>query len=98
LNKNSDLHPETIRAIDVPFVAPNDGAIEIGSIAETVSLALPSGEYLLRCEFLAPDDSPVQRVRLTFTSEEAARFFIVLADAALSDHGELLTTAEPASG
>ncbi|ALV28013.1 competence protein ComJ [Pannonibacter phragmitetus] len=35
------VHPDTLRAIEVPFEVPPDGEIEIGSISETVPLTLP---------------------------------------------------------
>jgi hypothetical protein len=94
----SELHPKTVRAIDVPFDVPENGAIEVGSIGEMIPLALPQGKYLLRCEFMAPENLAVHRVLLTFATEEAPRFSIVVADSDLSGHGELLTTAEPAPG
>jgi hypothetical protein len=94
----SALHAETVRAIDVPFDMTESGAIEIGSISETVPLSLPAAKYLLRCEFLAGGSEPTHRVRLTFANGEAARFAVVRADAELSGHDELLTDAEPATG
>lgn len=90
------VHPEAVRAVEVPFEIPADGAIEIGSIAETVPLLLPAGSYLLRCEFLEPAGAAGERVRLTFAKEDAPRFALVLADPGLSTHGELMTTAQPA--
>jgi hypothetical protein len=92
------VHPDAMRAIEVPFDVPDDGAIEIGSISETVPVTLPSGSFLLRCEFLRSTGDDAQRVRLTFAKKDAPRFSVVRADPDLTVHGELLTTAEPASG
>lgn len=89
------LHPDTVRAIEVPFDIPADGAIEIGSITETIPLSLPAGSFLLRCEFLQSGDVSQGRVRLTFTKDKQ-RFAIVRADDQLSSDGELLTTAQAA--
>jgi Competence protein J (ComJ) len=83
------IHPNAARVIDVPFDIPSDGAIEIGSISETVPLSLPTGSFLLRCEFLQTGE----RVRLTFAEKDAPHFDVVLADSDLSINGELLTTA-----
>lgn len=91
------LHPEAVRVIEVPFEIPADGAIEIGSVAETVPLALPAGVFLLRCEFLQPADAAGERVRLTFAKSDTPRFSVVRADPELSVGSELLTTAQPAS-
>ena len=92
------LHPDTVRAIDVPFDAPEDGAIEIGSIAETFPISLSPGRFLLRCEFLASENLSVRQVRLTFASQDVPHFAVVLADAELSDYENLETTAEAALG
>lgn len=92
------IHPDAVRAIEVPFDVPRDGAVEVGSIAETVPLSLPAGAFLLRCEFLESGGTASARVRLTFAKNEAARFAVVRADPELSIDGALLTTAEPACG
>lgn len=90
------VHPKAVRAVEVPFEVPADGAVEVGSMAETVPLALPAGTYLLRCEFLLPGRGSDHPVRLVFARKDAPRFAIVRADAELSPDGELLTTAQPA--
>lgn len=92
------LHPEAVRAVEVPFDVPADGSIEVGSIAETVPMSLPAGSYLLRCEFLQPAGTDGERVRLTFSRKDAPRFAVVRADSELLIDGELLTTAQPAAG
>ena len=92
------VHPEAVRAVEVPFEVSSDGAIEIGSIAETVPLSVPVGSYLLRCEFLQPSDAAAQRVTLTFAKKDPQRFAVVRADGELLVCGELLLTAQPAPG
>lgn len=89
---------DAARAIEVPFEVPADGAIEVGSISDSVSLSLPAGVFLLRCEFLRPDHNGKARARLVFARKDAPRFAIVRADESLSTDGELLTTAQAASG
>jgi len=90
------LHPEAVRVFEVPFEVPSDGAIEIGSVGETVLITLAPELYLLRCEFLTPTANGVGRVRLVFARRESARFAVVRADPAICAEGELLTTAEAA--
>lgn len=92
------VHPDAVRAVEVPFEVPADGAIEIGSIAETVPVMIPTGSFLLRCEFLRSIGDDGERVRLTFAKRDAPRFAVVRADPDLTLRGELLTTAEPAPG
>lgn len=93
-----DIHPDTIRALEVPFEVPADGAVEVGSITETIPLSLPPGVFLLRCEFLRSTGTAGQPVRLTFARKDAPRFAVVRADPELSIDGDLLTTAWPAPG
>lgn len=90
------VHPDTVRAIDVPFEVPANGKIEIGSIAETVPLTLPVGTFLLRCEFRQSISVDEERVRLIFARKDAPRFAVIRADPELSPNEVLLTTAEPA--
>jgi hypothetical protein len=92
------LDSKSVRAIEVPFVVPLNGAIEIGSIADSTALSLPSGPYLLRCEFLKPRGNTEGRVRLIFARKDSPRFTIVRADELLSTDEGLLTTAQPALG
>jgi hypothetical protein len=92
------VHPNALRAVEVPFEVPTDGEIEIGSIAETVPLTLPAGSFELRCEFLRSAGEDGDRVRLIFAKLEALRFAVVRADQQLEVSEELLTTAEPALG
>jgi Competence protein J (ComJ) len=98
VNRAGTVKTDAVRVIEVPFEVPADGAIEIGSIVETVSLSLPAGAFLLRCEFLGSDETTVERVRLTFAREDLPHFAVVRADAELMLDGELLTTAQPALG
>ena len=92
------VHPEAVRAVEVPFTVPASGAIEIGSITETVPLSVPAGSYLLRCEFLRSVGVDGERVRLIFAKTEVPRFAVLRADPELSINSELLTTAQPAPG
>lgn len=92
------VHPDAVRVLEVPFEVPADGAIEIGSISETVPVVLPTGSFLLRCEFLRLTRDDGERVLLTFAKKDVPRFSVVRADPDLTLDGELLTTAEPAQG
>lgn len=97
-NHAGAVHPDAVRVIEVPFEIPTDGAVEVGSIAETVPLSLPAGSFLLRCEFLQPAGTAGGHVRLTFSKKHPPRFAVVRADPELSADGELLTSAQPAPG
>jgi hypothetical protein len=90
------IHPEAVRAVEVPFEVPADGAIEVGSISETIPLTLPAGRCLLRCEFLRPAGTSGERVRLTFAKKDAPEFAVVRADRELSKLDKLLMSAKPA--
>jgi len=92
------VHADAVRVVEVPFEIPADGAVDVGSIAETVPLSLPAGSFLLRCEFLHTADATGERVRLTFAKKDTPRFAVVRADPELSVSGELLMTAQPAPG
>ena len=92
------IHPDAVRVIDTPFEVPEDGKIEIGSIYDAVTLSLPAGSFLLRCEFLQTAGGDGERVHLTFARKDAPRFAVVRADESLSTNGELLTTAHAAPG
>lgn len=96
VNHMEALHPDAVRAVEVPFEVPADGKIEVGSITETVDVSVPPGIFLLRCEFLSTSNTGVERVRLTFADGDAPRFAVVRADPELSLGGPLLTTAQPA--
>ncbi|WFU53874.1 competence protein ComJ [Bradyrhizobium pachyrhizi] len=97
VNHAAPVHADAVRAVEVPFEVPADGAIEVGSIAETVPLELPPGSFLLRCEFFQPSGTDEdERVRLTFAKKDAPRFAVVRADPELSVRDDLLTTARPA--
>jgi hypothetical protein len=61
-----DPAPDAIRIIEVPFEVPPSGAIEIGSVSDSVSLELPAGIYQLRFECYERANSPSPRVRLLF--------------------------------
>jgi hypothetical protein len=91
------IDPMAVRAIEVPFEVPADGALGVGSITDTVPISLPPGSFLLRCEFLRASDAEPVKVRLTFAKDEP-RFAVVRADPELSIGGQLLTSAQPAHG
>ena len=87
---------DAIRVIEVPFDIPDDGDIEVSSIADAVSLSLPSGKYSLRCELLSPRSDGSAQVRITFSKNQKADFKVIRADEGLTLGDELLTSAEVA--
>ena len=94
----SAVSADAVRAIEVPFEVPADGAIEVASISDSVPLSLPAGPALLRCEFLGHLGTGMERVRFVFARGDAPRFALVRANESLAAEGGLLTTAHPAPG
>lgn len=92
------LSATAVRAIEVPFEVPTDGNIEVASISDSMPLSLPVGNYSLRCEFFASNDTGVARVRLVFATVDVQHFAVIRQDDQLVIEGELLTIAEPAPG
>ena len=90
-----DVSPGAVRAIEVPFEVPDDGAVEVGSIIDSVPLNLPVGSYRLRCEFLGPREG-IECLRLIFSSADPLDFALSRIDAGLSPGDVLVTTAEAA--
>jgi len=93
-----ELSTDTVRAVEVPFAVPESGEVEIASISSSVTMKVPPGDYLLRCEFLDGCALGIEAIRLTFAREEEPHFAIVRADNDLTTQGELLKTAQPAPG
>jgi Competence protein J (ComJ) len=83
--------PNALRAIEVPFLVPSNGALEVASIGDGKRLELPSGSYQLRFEAL-----PKFAIRLVFTKAMEPGFLILRADSDLAPTIPLLQTAEPA--
>jgi hypothetical protein len=88
---------DVVRGIEVPFDVPLDGEIEIASISASTALKMPSGRYLVRCEFLRSPDAQ-EHVRILFSQNDQPRFAIACADPGLTVPDELLTEAEAAPG
>jgi hypothetical protein len=80
-----------LRVIEVPFLVPGSGSIEVASISDGQRLELPPGSYQLRFEAL-----PKSEIRLVFTKGIAPEFLILRADPDLTRTVPLLKTAEPA--
>ena len=83
--------PYVLRAIEVPFRVPSNGALEVASISDGQRLELPAGPYQLRFESL-----PKFKIRLVFTKAMEPKFLILRADSDLVPTIPLLQTAEPA--
>lgn len=85
--------PEAIRAIDVPFEVPPNGAVEIGSISDSLSFELPPGVYQLRFECYGCANSPTPRVRILLRRDDNPVFRLVRADSDLQPSKDLVLTA-----
>lgn len=95
VEKLAEPDVDAVRVIDVPFEVPQDGTVEIGSIASTVPTTLPPARFALRCELFRSDEAGAF-AKLIFAKDDTPRFAIVRADDALTVHDDLLTTALPA--
>ena len=91
-----ELHPDAVRATEVPFALTADEGIQVASVADSFQVSLAPGQYSLRCEFLTPSPSQRDRVRLLFVNSDAQTFRILKADAELTPPMPLLTAADPA--
>jgi hypothetical protein len=91
-----ELAPDVIRAIDVPFEVPSDGAVEIGSISDALSLELPPGIYQLRFECYGCANNANPRVHFLFCRNDNPVFRLVCADSDLHPDKDLVLTALPA--
>jgi hypothetical protein len=94
--QESDPAPDAIRIIDAPFEVPPSGAIEIGSISDSVLLELPSDIYQLRFECYERANGATPRVHLLFYRNSNPRFEVVRADSELNPGADLLLIASPA--
>lgn len=85
------MSPTAIRAIEVPFLVPSNGVIEVASISGGQQLELPPGPYELRFEAL-----PGPEIRLVLTKGGVQRFAVLRADSGLAPKTPLLKLADPA--
>jgi hypothetical protein len=92
----AELAPDVVRAIDVPFEVPPDGAVEIGSISDSSSFELPPGIYQMRFECYGSANSANPRVRFLFCRDDNPVFRLVRADSDLHPSKDLVLNALPA--
>jgi hypothetical protein len=88
------VSPGAIRAIEVPMEVVGDGAMEVASISDSVSLTLPTGQYCLRCELFRDEDQSKPRLKLIFTRSETCAFSILRADRRLTAGEGFIITNE----
>ncbi|MGZ3296890.1 MAG: competence protein ComJ [Xanthobacteraceae bacterium] len=89
--KETPMSPDAIRIVEVPFLVPSNGSIDVASISDSHQLRLPPGPYQLRFEA-----SRGSKIKLVFTDCRKPRFAVLRADADLAPTMPLLETAEPA--
>lgn|SRR5262245_48780633 len=79
-----EISPHATRVVQVPFEVPTHGSTEIASIADGISISMPSGTYQLRFEYLvlAPPLEPA--VRLVFAQSENPTFKVLRNEAEIS--------------
>jgi hypothetical protein len=88
-----DLPLEAVRVIDVPFIVPSNGSIEVCSITGGELVDLAPGPYQLRFESHGLLADGRQKIKLIFWPSSNAIFKVARADAELDlRDGLLLTT------
>ena len=94
--RESDPAQDAVSVIDVPFEVPPGGAIEIGSISDSVLIGLPSALYQLRFECFERTSGQPPKVHLLFYKNDNPCYHIVRADSNIKLGTELLLVASPA--
>ena len=95
-SKDSELAPESVRVIEVPFEVPASDPVEIASITEGFAVKVPAGLYSLRFECFRADPSVRPMVKFSFIKKNRPTFRVLRADGELNLTGELVTSASPA--
>ncbi|HEY9405475.1 MAG TPA: competence protein ComJ [Pyrinomonadaceae bacterium] len=95
LKEQVNLRSDTIRAFQLPFVVPQDGLIEVASVADSKQLKLNPGSYSLAFETGLDEDGGMWCF-LSFLMSPSVEARILRADAELNPRPHLLMTAEPA--
>ncbi|MEM7246543.1 MAG: competence protein ComJ [Acidobacteriota bacterium] len=88
------LASETVRAIVVPFDVPEEGRVEVASIADGFELVLPAGPHALTCEI--GERKGASWCRLTFVRTEHVEPAVLRCDDLLAPPEELLMRATSA--
>jgi Competence protein J (ComJ) len=96
LTKLPSISAGALRAIEVPFDVPLNGAVEVASISDSMSLTLPFGKFQLRYELLPPAINDKYTVKIILVRTESAGFKVIRADGELIVEYPLLLTAVPA--
>lgn len=94
VKEQGSLREDTVRAIQLPFTVPEDGLIDVASVADSIQLKLPSGNYSLIFETGFNEHGSLWCL-LNFLTSPFTEASILRADAELHPPTRLLMTAEP---
>ena len=83
------------RIIQVPFMVPENGDVEVASISDSFGFNVPKGVYSLRIFFFEPQEGQPAKVNIYLNKGEST-FEIIRADEELSISGDLVVGAIPA--
>jgi hypothetical protein len=89
------LRPDAVRVIQVPFVVPPGGRLEIASITDAAEVQIDEGAYALVFE-TGTGSNGAMWCDFSFIRTEKASFSILRAGADLRPASKLVLTAEPA--
>lgn len=89
------LRPDTIRAIQVPFIVPPSNQIEIASITDGAKTEISQGAYLLIFE-TGISSAGIMWCDFSFIESKESSFAILRVDNELHPSAKLVLTAEPA--
>lgn len=93
MQQGAELDAHALWAVQVPFLA--DEPVQIGSLFDLRSVALPNGPYQLTCQALPGADNEAYVLQLTFLRSESPQFCIlkkgedITADAVLRRDAQL---------
>ena len=94
LGEHGALDPQTLWAVQVPFLVT--GPVQIGSVFDLHSIALPAGSYALTYQALQGTDGYAFILRLTLSPSDSPGFQILRTGGDLSSNTVLRRDAEPA--
>lgn len=95
VKERANIRADAIRAIQLPFAVPEDGLIEVASVADSKQLELPPGSYPLVFE-TGFDENGSMWCSFSFLTTPSDEARVIKADAEPNHPSPLLMVAEPA--
>ena len=84
------------RVIEVPFVVPASGEIDVASISDSRALNIRPGSYVLRFECSSEANGTGNKIKFSFIKNKKSEFRLLRTDSGLANESDLLLTATPA--